>query len=82
MINSLTRINELAHKQRNGALTAAEKEEQQALRKEYLREIRGQVLSTFSGLSIVDSEGNDVTPEKLRVEQKKLREDEARNADI
>lgn len=82
MINSLTRINELAHKQRNGALTAAEKEEQQVLRKEYLREIRGQVLSTFSGLSIVDPEGNDVTPEKLRLEQKKLREDEARNADI
>ncbi|KOR76662.1 DUF896 domain-containing protein [Paenibacillus solani] len=82
MINSLTRINELAQKQRDGALTAAEKEEQQALRKEYLREIRGQVLSTFSGLSIVDPDGNDVTPEKLRLEQKKLREDEARNADI
>lgn len=70
MIQSLTRINELAQKQREGALTAAERAEQQVLRTEYLREIRGQVLSTFSGLSIVDSAGNDVTPEKLRNEQK------------
>ncbi|RAR43083.1 DUF896 domain-containing protein [Paenibacillus sp. MDMC362] len=74
MIQSLTRINELAKKQREGMLTAAEKAEQQVLRTDYLREIRGQVLSTFSGLSIVDPAGNDVTPEKLRNEQKKLRE--------
>lgn len=74
MIKSLTRINELAKKQREGVLTAAEKAEQQVLRTDYLREIRGQVLSTFSGLSIVDPDGNDVTPEKLRHEQKKLRE--------
>lgn len=70
MIQSLTRINKLAQKQREGALTAAERAEQQVLRTEYLREIRGQVLSTFSGLSIVDPDGNDVTPEKLRNEQK------------
>lgn len=70
MIQSLTRINELAQKQREGVLTASERSEQQVLRTEYLREIRGQVLSTFSGLSIVDPDGNDVTPEKLRNEQK------------
>lgn len=73
MIKSLTRINQLAKKQREGTLTSAEKAEQQVLRKEYLLEIRGQVLSTFSGLSIMDPAGNDVTPEKLRDKQKQLK---------
>lgn len=70
MIPSLKRINELAKKQRESELTAAEKVEQQALREDYLREIRGQVLETFSGLKVMDSLGNDVTPEKLRSERK------------
>ncbi|ANA80512.1 hypothetical protein PVOR_04138 [Paenibacillus vortex V453] len=74
MIQSLTRINQLAQKQREGTLTSAEKDEQQVLRQEYLLEIRGQVLSTFSGLSIVDPAGNDVTPEKLRDKQKQLKD--------
>ncbi|WP_411346498.1 DUF896 domain-containing protein [Paenibacillus sp. WLX1005] len=71
MIKSLQRINELAKKQREHGLTDTEKEEQHVLRQEYLREIRGQVLSTFSQLKVVDAEGNDVTPEKLRVEKEK-----------
>ncbi|MFD1887693.1 DUF896 domain-containing protein [Paenibacillus wenxiniae] len=66
MIKSLTRINELAKKQREQGLTEIEKEEQHVLRQEYLREIRGQVLHTFSRLTVVDAEGNDVTPEKLK----------------
>ncbi|GAA0846022.1 hypothetical protein AWU65_11730 [Paenibacillus glucanolyticus] len=74
MIQSLIRINQLAQKQREGTLTSAEKDEQQVLRQEYLLEIRGQVLSTFSGLSIVDPAGNDVTPEKLRDKQKQLKD--------
>ncbi|OMF71461.1 DUF896 domain-containing protein [Paenibacillus glucanolyticus] len=74
MIQSLTRINQLAQKQRESTLTSAEKDEQQVLRQEYLLEIRGQVLSTFSGLSIVDPAGNDVTPEKLRDKQKQLKD--------
>ncbi|AZV59447.1 DUF896 domain-containing protein [Priestia aryabhattai] len=66
MINSLQRINELAKKQREVGLTNAEKVEQQVLREDYLREIRGQVLHTFSGLKMLDPLGNDVTPEKVR----------------
>lgn len=73
MINNLERINELAKKQREEGLTNAERVEQQVLREDYLREIRGQVLDTFSGMTIVDPLGNDVTPEKLRKE-KDLRE--------
>ncbi len=71
MIQSLNRINELAQKQREHGLNDVEKEEQRVLRQEYLREIRGQVLSTFSQLTVVDAMGNDVTPEKLRAEKEK-----------
>ncbi|MHA0858251.1 DUF896 domain-containing protein [Paenibacillus sp. CMAA1364] len=67
MIKSIDRINQLARKQREEGLTEAEKVEQQVLREDYLREIRGQVLSTISGLTVVDPEGNDVTPEKVRI---------------
>ncbi|KOR79197.1 hypothetical protein AM232_12585 [Bacillus sp. FJAT-21352] len=67
MINSLQRINELAKKQVEVGLTNAEKVEQQVLREDYLREIRGQVLHTFSGLKMLDPLGNDVTPEKVRM---------------
>lgn len=70
MISSLDRINELANKKREKGLTKAEQEEQQTLRQDYLRQIRGQVLHTFSGLTVLDPLGNDVTPDKLRREQK------------
>ena len=45
--------------------------EQTVLQQDYLREIRGQVLNTVSGMTVLDPLGNDVTPEKVR-EQKKL----------
>lgn len=66
MLDLLPRINELAKKQGKEGLTYAEKEEQQVLRKAYLRAIRGQVLQTFSGMKVVDPHLNDVTPEKVR----------------
>ncbi|WP_405099512.1 DUF896 domain-containing protein [Oceanobacillus sp. FSL H7-0719] len=66
MIDLLPRINELAKKQREDGLTNAEKVEQQALREDYLRVIRGQVLHTFSGMKVVDPLFNDVTPQKVR----------------
>ncbi len=70
MITSLDRINELAKKQREDELTNEEQVEQKNLRENYLREIRGQVLHTFSDLTVIDPLGNDVTPEKLRDAQK------------
>ena len=70
MINNLGRINELAKKQREEGLTSAEQVEQQVLRKEYLREIRGQVHETFLKMTVLDPLGNDVTPDKLRKEKK------------
>jgi len=70
MITSLDRINELANKEQQDGLTTAEKTEQKNLRENYLREIRGQVLNTFSDLTVIDPLGNDVTPDKLREAQK------------
>ncbi|AFC29210.1 hypothetical protein PM3016_2322 [Paenibacillus mucilaginosus 3016] len=72
MIPFLDRINELSRKDRSEGLTAAEKAEQQTLREDYLRLIRGQVLTTMLGVSVVDSEGNDVTPSKLTEEKSRL----------
>ncbi|WP_017548690.1 DUF896 domain-containing protein [Salinicoccus carnicancri] len=69
MIAGLDRINELANKQKTDGLTETERAEQKKLREDYLKQIRGQVLDSFSGLTVVDPLGNDVTPEKLKREQ-------------
>lgn len=70
MIPILGRINELSRKQHSSTgLTQAEQQEQQELRKQYLQAIRGQVLTTMLGVSVVDPLGNDVTPEKLIIEK-------------
>lgn len=74
MIAGLDRINELARIQRTVGLTDNQKAEQKELREDYLRQIRGQVLDSFSGLTVIDPLGNDVTPEKLKEEQAKNRE--------
>ena len=69
MIVGLDRINELAKIQKTIGLTDAEKEEQKVLRENYLKQIRGQVLDSFSGMTVIDPLGNDVTPEKMKKEQ-------------
>ncbi|MET3657294.1 DUF896 domain-containing protein [Sporosarcina psychrophila] len=69
MIKDLDRINELAKKQREEGLTNAETVEQTVVQQDYLREIRGQVLNTVSGITVIDPLGEDVTPEKLRQEK-------------
>lgn len=69
MIASLTRINELSKKAKEIGLTNAEKVEQQVLREDYLREIRGQVESTVTNMTVIDPLGKDVTPEKVKTEK-------------
>ncbi|GEQ06024.1 DUF896 domain-containing protein [Staphylococcus gallinarum] len=61
----LDRINMLANKEKVQGLTTTEKQEQQTLRQEYLKMIRGQVINTFSTLKVVDPLGEDVTPDKV-----------------
>lgn len=71
MKDLIKRINELAHKSKTIGLTESEKEEQQNLRQEYLAIFRGNMKNTLMHVKVVDEEGNNVTPEKLKSEQKK-----------
>jgi UPF0291 protein EF_1580 len=66
----ISRINELAKKKKEEKLTPTEEKEQQLLRQEYLEAFRGGMRNHIEGLKIVDEEGNDVTPEKLKAIQK------------
>ncbi|RQX26312.1 DUF896 domain-containing protein [Staphylococcus warneri] len=75
----LNRINELANKEKVQTLSVEEKQEQQALRQDYLKMIRGQVLNTFSTMKVVDPLGQDLTPDKvydLRKEYGNIQENE------
>ncbi|EGO2591080.1 MULTISPECIES: DUF896 family protein [Enterococcus] len=62
----IARINELANKAKMEELSAKEKVEQQELRKEYLEAFRGGMRHHIEGMKVVDQEGTDVTPEKLK----------------
>lgn len=66
----LARINELARMKKEGTLTAEEQMEQHALREEYLEILRFGMRNHIEGMKIVDEEGTDVTPEKLKQIQK------------
>ena len=66
----IERINELARKKKENGLSKAEEQEQINLRKEYLEAFRGGMRNHIEGLKIVDEEGNDVTPDKLKAIQK------------
>lgn len=67
----LARINELAKKSKTAeGLTAEEKSEQQDLRQEYLERFRGGMRNHIEGMKVMDDEGNDVTPDKLKEIQK------------
>ena len=62
----IERINELARQKKTVGLTPVEQEEQLLLRQEYLEAFRGGMRNHIEGLKVVDEEGNDVTPEKLK----------------
>lgn len=62
----LNRINELSRKNQDGTITEEEQKERKALHEEYLEAFRGGWRNTIEGLKIVDPEGNDVTPDKLK----------------
>lgn len=67
----LARINELARKAKESSLTEEEAKEQSRLRKEYLENFRSSMLKTLGGVKIIDPNGNDVTPKKLKEYQKR-----------
>lgn len=66
----LTRINELANKSKAEGLSLSEQAEQKKLREAYLAAFRGGMRNHIEGLKVVDEEGNDVTPDKLKEIQK------------
>jgi len=74
----IARINELAAKKKSEAgLTEEETKEQEELRKIYLDGVRASLRAQVETVKLVDDEGNDVTPEKLKEVQREkgMRED-------
>lgn len=66
----IDRINELARKKKTEGLTGEERVEQAKLREEYIEGYRRSVRHHIEGLKIVDEEGKDITPEKLKEVQR------------
>lgn len=67
----IKRINELAKKQKAEGLTDLEKEEQQSLRQKYIQNIRKSFTNQMKSIKVIDPEGTDVTPEKIKNLRKK-----------
>lgn len=64
--DKMQRINELSRKSKQTELSKDEKIEQKKLREEYLQVFRKSFVQDLHGVTFVDPNGNDVTPEKLK----------------
>ncbi len=53
----ISRINELAHKSKTTGLTDAEKTEQQALRQEYLADVKANFRAQLSNIKVKEPDG-------------------------
>ena len=67
----IARINALSKKSKTKSLTDAEAQEQKELREEYIKTFRSSMVNTLHSVKVVDPNGNDVTPKKLKEEQNK-----------
>jgi uncharacterized protein YnzC (UPF0291/DUF896 family) len=67
--DKIARINKLVHKSKTDGLTEAEKKEQQELRNEYVQSVRSSLKANLMSVKVVDEEGKDVTPNKLKKEK-------------
>lgn len=69
--NLLERINELARLSKERQLTEEEKAEQQELRQKYLRNFRRGFAKQVEEIKVLDEDGNDITPDRVKEIQKK-----------
>lgn len=67
----IAKINFLARKKKTEGLTEKEKAEQQVLYQEYLQIFRAGFKQQLTSVKVVDAEGNDITPEKIKKEKMK-----------
>ncbi len=65
-ILELDRINELARTAKTRALTAEELAERDILRRSYIQAVTGQLKAHLASVTVIDPDGRDVTPSKLR----------------
>jgi uncharacterized protein YnzC (UPF0291/DUF896 family) len=64
--DKMNRINELARKSKTAGLSIEEAKEQSTLRQEYLQTFRKTMRGTIENVKVIDPNGNDVTPEKVK----------------
>ncbi|EFR31926.1 DUF896 domain-containing protein [Eremococcus coleocola] len=62
----IDRINTLARKKKAEGLNEAELAEQAKLRQEYLADFRKGFSQQVEAIKVVDSEGNELTPKKVK----------------
>lgn len=62
----LSRISELSKKSKSVGLSIEEAKEQSSLRKEYLETFRSTMRDTIESVKVIDPNGNDVTPQKVK----------------
>ena len=67
----LKRISVLARKAKSEGLTEEETAEQKELRDQYLQAFRATFKKQLTSVKVIDPEGNDVTPEKLKKNQRR-----------
>lgn len=66
----LNRINELSKRAKTIGLTKQEEKEQKSLRTEYLQTFRNSFKNQLHSVTVVDDNGNDVTPNALKESKK------------
>jgi uncharacterized protein YnzC (UPF0291/DUF896 family) len=64
--DKLNRINELSRKSKTAGLSREEAKEQSSLREEYLQTFRKTMRGTIENVKVIDPNGDDVTPEKIK----------------
>lgn len=67
----LDRLNELAKKKRNQKINKDELDELTKLRKKFLTNFRNSFKKQIEQTKVIDPEGNDVTPDKIKEIQEK-----------